>query len=476
MLRLKSLFIVLFLFVISPVVLSKSNTDIGKEMYEKIIVETPIYSETKMADYVRRVGNNIIRICDEPDQEFTFTILDNPDVNAFATPGGYIYINRGLINFLQTEAQLAAVLAHEVAHVTESHSSRQQNASMANSAMAGVLWVLTGSGDVAEASSMWGATMVSGYGRDMELEADEVGALYLHRANYDPDAMMQVISILKDNEKFERRRSQESGNQTQNYHGLFASHPKNDKRLQEVIKKAGSLPANRAAIDNTTPFRIATDGLVWGENFAAMSRKENRFYQEKLRFRFDYPEGWKFKEIANTIVGNHANEMGSQLSMVIEILPRSKESPEHYIKNRLKIPFLKKSEAFTQARMPGYSGYIPGDNEKPDQRLALIYYSRYAYAFRGEVNPSASSTTDDIKIDYDVFTNIIKSFRPLSKQELITKKPKTIDYVKAKKGLTFKRLASHLKLGKYGEQELRLINNQYPVGEPKSGEWIKIVR
>ena len=189
----------------------KQEAKIGKEQYDAILAEMPIYEEQKLVDYVTKVGERVARVSDRPNYEFTFTVIDSPDINAFATPGGYVYINRGLITYMTSEAQLAAVLAHEVAHVTANHAARQGRARTTNNIVAGVLGVLTGSGDVAEASSLWGQTVVSGYGREMELEADQIGARYLRDAGYPPQAMIEVISLLKDNEKLEKRRARETG-------------------------------------------------------------------------------------------------------------------------------------------------------------------------------------------------------------------------------------------------------------------------
>ena len=105
------------------------------------------------------------------------------------------------------------------------------------------------------------------------------------------------------------------------------------------------------------------------------------------------------------------------------------------------------------------------------QRLAVIYYGRNAYVFRGELLEG-----DDLKVADEQFLEMINSFRPMPRPSRSAEKPRTIQYVKAKPGATFAKLASYLKLGKYGEQELRLINNYYPVGEPQPGEWIKIIR
>lgn len=446
----------------------KKEKEIGKEMYDGILAEMPIYDEPKLVEYVNNVGNRIAKISNRPDYDFTFTIIDSPDINAFATPGGYVYINRGLITYMTSEAQLAAVLAHEIAHVTEDHPARIERASTTNQVLSQIIGFITQSGDVAEASALWGQSMVSGYGRDMELEADQVGAQYLFKAGYPPAAMIEVISILKDTERVEKRKARDTGKEARSYHGLFATHPRNDQRLQQVIAEAGELPQSLDAEKNIVPFRVATDGLTWGDSVRPPKPKKNRFYQEQLRFRFDYPEGWEFTQKSNAIAGRAAEK---PYQMTIEIHQRTKDSPYDFLKNQLGYSLIKKSEAFTQARLNGHRGFVDSADGKPDQRIAVIYYSRYAYVFRGELLEG-----DDLKAADEEFNYIINSFRPLSVRQQQARDAKAIEYVKAKQGLTFEKLAKYLKLGKYGEDELRLINGYYPVGEPDPGEWIKIIR
>src|SRR5690606_845564 len=102
--------------------------EIGQEIHARILTEMALYEDPKVVDYVRQVGNKLVAHSDSPQTTFTFTVIDDPEINAFATPGGYIYIHRGLLGYLRSEAQLAAVLAHEIAHVTARHASRQQRA------------------------------------------------------------------------------------------------------------------------------------------------------------------------------------------------------------------------------------------------------------------------------------------------------------------------------------------------------------
>ena len=445
---------------------SKKEAREGRELYEQVLASEPIYEDQKLLDYVVKVGERVARVSDRPDDKFTFTIIDRPDINAFATAGNYVYINRGLITYMTCEAQLAAVLAHEIAHVTARHTARQRRAQNTNKAISGVLGVLTGSGDVAEASTLWGQTLVSGYGRDMELEADQLGAQFLYRAGYPPSAMIEVISLLKDNERLEKRRARETGKKIQSYHGLFASHPRSDKRLLEVIAQAGELPESLDADLNITPFRIATEGLPWGTNYREPEPRKNRFYEHRLKFRFDHPEGWQFSGKDKKYSGGDPEQ---HYRMTLEVLPRTTDSPRNYVRNKLGYPMLKKAEDFTQGRLNGSRGFVTTADGK-SQRIAVIYYSRYAYVFRGDILDGGDARAGDRH-----FLKIISSFRPLSTR-LKAGKTKVIHYVKAKQGVTFKKLADFLKLDKFGEQELRIINGHPAVGEPSAGEWIKIIR
>lgn len=441
--------------------------EIGREIHSKILAEMALYEDPKVVDYVRQLGNKLVAHSDSPQTTFTFTVIDNPDINAFATPGGYIYIHRGLLGYLRSEAQLAAVLAHEIAHVTARHAARQQRAQTTSNVAAGLLAILSRSGEVGEATALWGAATVRGYGRDMELEADGIGAQTMARAGYDNGAIIEVLSLLKDHERFEKQRARDAGREPRTYHGLFATHPRNDQRLAEIVA-AGSTD-DGGGESGVVPFRFATDKLVWGQNMQSSAPVENRFYGENPPFRFDYPAGWSFSQSGATISGT-APQPGGTINL--DIKARTVQSPEHYIKNNLGIGFIKKSQAFIQAGLPAHTGFVPHQSGSgPDQPIAVIYYQRQAYIFRGIITDPAREEA----INND-FMAIIRTFAPLPPARLGGLEPQRIHYVKATTNTTFAQLASHLNLGKYGEQELRLINGYYPRGEPLAGEWIKIIR
>jgi len=445
---------------------SAKEEQIGKEIYDQITAQMPVYNDPAFNDYVNAVGQKLAAHSDRPDIKYTFTVLDSPDINAFATPGGYVYINRGLVTYMACEAQLAAVLAHEIAHITARHSARQQRAQTTTNVAATVLAILSRSGDVGEATALWGTAAVRGYGRDMELEADSLGAKFMAAAGYDRNAVIEVLSLLKDNERFEKKRARETGKEARTYHGLFATHPRSDTRLQEVVKEAGS--SHNGGEKGELPFRLATDRLVWGQNFQASPERENRYLDEQRLFRFDYPEGWHFSAAANDGVEGAAPD--NDTSLTLTLMQRTNQSPEQFIKSQLGINPLRKSQAFNQFGMAGHTGFGTSDNGA-DSRVAVIYYGRYAVVFRGETTAAADEQAADAAL-----LAIIRSFAPLSPRQLAMREPQRIHYVKATDTTTFAALASHLRLGAYGEEMLRLINGYYPRGEPAPGEWIKIIR
>src|SRR5690606_28246682 len=291
--------------------------EIGKTLYDQITAEMPIYPDQKVTDYVNTLGQKLVAHSDKPEGKFTFTVIDNGDINAFATPGGYIYIHRGLLAYLRSEAQLAAVLAHEIAHVTARHSARQQRAQTGSNVAAGLLAILSRSGEVGEATALWGAATVRGYGREMELEADGLGAQTMARAGYDRNAIIEVLGMLKDHERFEKQRAREAGREPQTYHGLFATHPRNDRRLAEIVASGATQSGGERG---EIPFRIATDGLVWGRNTQSTPERENRYIDRDRAFRIDHPPGWT---LSRTASGLTATAPGSGDGFTLEILPRT---------------------------------------------------------------------------------------------------------------------------------------------------------
>jgi len=444
----------------------------GKELHQKVLKSMPIYQDDELTKYVDDIGQKVAKNSHRPNIKYTFTIIDAPDINAFALPGGYIYINRGLLAYLDSEAQLAAVLAHEVGHVTARHVVRQDTAKKGAGALTITSMIATGSGIVGDVTNMWGAAAVKGYGREMELEADGFGAEYLVSSGYDPHAMVETIGVLKDHEKFSRYRAKAEGKKIKSYHGVFSTHPRNDVRLKEVIAKAGTLPDNQINLTNKEQYREHTEGLVFGINYDATVQErpleKGRYLHKKLGFSLLFPPEWQVNHTRQAIVAKPLDNSAEISLMVARV--SAKQSPSNYLRSVLPNKKLTRSENFKQFGLIGHTAIASKDENKSGNRVAVIFQGSRAYLLAGTVLQAQEG------IDYDkLFLTSIRSFRPERTQPK-KRKSKTLHYVKANDKTTIEGLAKHIKLGVYTEQHLRLINGLYPRKKVNAGEWIKIVK
>ena len=475
------LFLAACLLALAPAAFAmseKKEAEIGKKMHEDLLAKMRTYDNPKVVDYVTRLGKALAANSDRPDISYTFTVLDSPDINAFATPGGYVYINRGLLAYLDSEAELAGVMAHEIAHVTERHASRQDwmgKGSSVASAVVGILAaVSTGSGAVGgvtqDAASMAGTAMVRGYGRDMELEADRVGARYMHKTGYDPQAMVEVLGALKDQESFMRVRARKEGKQSTTYHGVFSTHPENDERLKEVIAEAGKLDDGVHRETRAEVFRETIDGMKFTEEPRAAAVIDNRYYNGKMGFTVAFPTGWQVMKRSSTVLSG-PNRDNTILQMGVKrAVPEL--SPQEFAAQMLAMKPLQDVEELKSGEgIDGFTGVFPQQGGAPARRVAVLYFGSYAYIFEGRTANAGLAPFYDT-----MFLSAIRSFRPMTNADRDAVLGIQIHYIEAPVGITFAKLAATSPVKPYPEEMLRLVNGYYPRGEPEPGEWIKVFR
>lgn len=450
---------------------------IGREMHAQIVAEIPVYENPVLADYVTRIGQRLAQGSNRPGLEYTFTVLDSPDINAFAMPGGFVYINRGLILYLQSEAELAAVLAHEIAHITERHGSRQnilaKTSSVASLALGVLAAIGTGSGTVGslahDATATAGTAMVRGYGREMELEADREGARFMHRSGYDPMAMVEVLGAMKDQESFARMRARAEGRDAVVYHGVFSTHPRNDQRLQEVVAAAGTLSPDAALQLDPDEFRRVTDGMKFAERRGSAAVVDGRYYNGKMGFTLAFPTGWRVINRATTVVAD-APDGQARLSMSVKrAMPEM--SPAEFAATMLDLRGGRDARQIGSDGVKGFSALYPDASGKPARRVAVLYYGPYAYVIEGRSANAALASLHDA-----LFVSSIGSFRELRGADRDAVLATHIRYRRAEAGVRFAQLAAQSPLASYAEEQLRLLNGAYPQGEPQLGEWLKIVQ
>lgn len=440
----------------------KRELEVGKEEHEKLVKASPLYQNAKLQAYVEKIGQKLAAISHRPDLTFHFTIIDSPDINAFALPGGYVYVNRGLLDYLTSEAQLAAVLGHEIGHITARHAVRQQTAArtsnVLSTAVAVASVVTTGTSVLGETASLFGGALISGYGRDMELEADALGAEYLLKAGYDPNAMVEVIGVLKNQEDFMKKNS----NKGPAYHGLFATHPRNDTRLQQAVAQSATLQGSTVPELDNTAFREATTDLLVGPSLQNMTGAEsrNRYYQKLLGYTVVLPPEWTIEETTTTMTASAPAGSAGTFKVETQRLQQNLE-PRLFIRDNLGIANLQQAEELRQFGLLGYTGLRPETQE----RIAVVYFNGRAFIMTSAAADEASQKA---------LLDSIKSFRPIARNEGVFADPLKITWVQAD-GRRWADLARNSRLPESPEDMLRLMNGDYPTGEPKPGEWIKLV-
>ncbi|MFK8041601.1 M48 family metalloprotease [Congregibacter sp.] len=449
----------------TSVVLSGSNSEweTGQEMYNKFLEEGAFYEDPELQAYVEKIGQRLVAESDMPDRKFTFSIIDAPEINAFATPGGFIYVNRGLIGYLNTEAELAGVIGHEIAHVTARHHGRRKTASTTSKVLSTTAYVLTGSSAVYEASNMYGAEVISGYGRDMELEADGLGAEYMYKAGYEPEALLDVIGVLKNQEQFMRLKAKAAGKSGTTYHGLYATHPRNDKRLQTVIRAANELDDGTYIESPEEPgeFRRVTDGLVWGESVEGQ-RADDRYYHNKLGFTIEQPEGWSVTTSSQSVV---AAAPDGSASLTITLRRKDPAATPQSVLESSANGELSAGETLQQSGLDGYTAVAAAAGK--NKRLAVFNLGNLTYLFDG-------SATDFAASDAQLRT-LIESFRAMHPKEKSSSNGRYVRYIQVPRGADVGSLAASTRIPD-AEAQLRLINDFYPRGEPRTGDWIKVIQ
>jgi len=265
---------------------SGREEQMGREADPAIQAEYGLYGDEAVQRYVDGVGQRLARVSHLPQLTWHFRVLDSPIVNAFALPGGYIYVTRGILAYAESEAQLAGILGHELAHVTARHTAQQitQQQIAGIGLLAGAIFVDAFRPYSGLAQQGLGLLFLK-YSRDHETEADEFGVQYAVRAGYDPRAIPATYATLK-------RISERSGSSLPNF---LSTHP--DPGGREIntaqLAQAAVGGAPKGLVVGQEPYLEQLEGLVFGNDPRQGYFDGNRFYHPGTAFQLIFPDGWQ---------------------------------------------------------------------------------------------------------------------------------------------------------------------------------------
>ncbi|MEM8844067.1 MAG: M48 family metalloprotease [Pseudomonadota bacterium] len=441
----------------------------GQKYHQEILKQYTPYDDPELQAYVSRLVDDLAQNSHRNHLVYHVTVLDSPEVNAFALPGGYLYITRGIMAYMNTEAELAGVLGHELGHITARHGVRQHSASTIAGILSTAAAIATGSSYAGDATNFASTALVRGYGRGHELEADRLGAEYIAKTGYDPQEMINVVEILKDQEEFDKKVAAAEGREPRGYHGLFSTHPSNDQRLQEVISAANVFHSQKNREEDGTFLKL-TNGMVFGTSAREGVIRNNKFYHKELGISITFPQGWQVDNLPTQLIAS-TNSRDAFMQITVSDLNK-RQTPEQYLRERFGNS-LKAGEKISTANYEGYTGVAPANTPfgRQDTRIGVVFKGNQVYQFL------AAAKDSNLMNRYDRnFIATISSLQALKPSEEKLAQAQHIKLIKAKPGDTFEKYAKTSPLTAYPADQLRLINGLFPNGQPTPGEYVKIIQ
>jgi len=451
----------------------QQEAQMGREEHPKILAEFGgAYQEKpELTAYVSSIGQFVSATSERKDVTYTFTVLNTPDVNAFAVPGGYIYITRGLLTLADNEAEVAGVLGHEIGHINARHTAervgQQQQAQ----------WEVLGAtllGAIFGGSS--GANMVGGlvqqhtqvqlaqYSQQQEFEADSLGVRYLKRATYDPQAMAEFLGSLRAESQLEAKLAGKDPSVV-DADNMMASHPRTVDRVQQAIAQAG--PAQPNAMLEPEIYLKKIDGMMFGDDPKEGVIDGQTFIHPSLHFSFVAPQGFRLHNAPDQVQATGPN--GAALALQLAD-PQPTGDLADYIANgqvAQNVTF-QNIQSLQINGMPAATGTVTGG--KVNGRVVLIRHPEgTTYEFLFLSKPGTTATYDP------GFLQTAQSFRQIAAGEGSKYRPQRIHIVQVKSGDTVASLSARMVVAAGKEDWFRVLNELKPGEEPKVGRLVKIV-
>lgn len=270
----------------------QEEIEMGQEADGEIVGQVGLYDDPAMQAYVSELGQRLAASSERPDLPWSFKVLDDPAINAFALPGGYVYVTRGILTHLGSEAELATVVGHEIGHVTARHGANQvskQLLALAGLGIAALLAPDTDTAQVALGAAYVGLSLLFlSYSRNDESQADQLGLRYAQKTGYDLRESPEVFRLLD--------RAEKVAGAGRLPHWL-STHPDPGSRRHRLEEKIAEMEKGGTSFEGTTvnrdSYTTRLDGMVFGEDPREGFFRESRFLHPGLQFQVEFPKGWE---------------------------------------------------------------------------------------------------------------------------------------------------------------------------------------
>lgn len=447
----------------------EQERQVGREQDPQIKQEFGgAYNDAELAAYVSQIGKKLAATSEMPDLDFTFTVLNTPDINAFALPGGYVYVTRGLVALAENEAELAGVIAHEIGHVTARHSAERYSRSTAIGFGATILGVLTDSKAIADLAGLGSQLYLKSYSRDQEFQADTLGVRYLSRAGYETGAMASFLQKLGNASRLQAEIA--GADHDPDAVDLMATHPRTVDRVQKALI-AASVRSVSNPIVGRDPFLDQVDGVLFGSDPKEGMIRGRTFLHKDLNFRFDVPPNFRIYNQPERILAADPN--GARF--IFDAAPKSGgQAPAGYIQNSwAKGQAVRDLEGITINGMNAATGWLAITAKNGTTymlRLVAIRYDADTLYRMQFLIPSqrTNSLNEDMR-------RTTYSFRPLSAEERADISPYRVKVMRYDGKASEQSLAGSIPFPGYEVRYFRMINGLESGAEPPAGSRVKTI-
>jgi len=431
-------------------VLISENQEIamGQASDPEVRKEYGVVEQQGIQTYIQTLGRKLAAASPRPNLEWHFTVVDSPVVNAFAVPGGYIYITRGILAYINNEAELATVLGHEVGHVAARHSVVQLSRMQLTQFGLGAGSVLSPTfGRVGGAANNATGVLFLRFGRDDERQADQLGVEYAARVGYDPREVSNFFEVLG-------RLSGSSDRET--IPGFLSTHPDPGERVQNTRALAQkwiqqlNLQPTQMTVNRDGHLRN-TDGMVFGDNPREGFVENARFYHPELQFQIDFPSGWNVENTKAAVIAIDSQRT-AQMQLQLAEVPdgTTADAFQRQLADKGLRPQTSQQITIHGNRSVLAVYVLQAESGNVPVLAGFVEYRRKLYQIVGEATDFARMR--------NAMEDAIRSFDRITDQRILAAQPDRLVIYTARQGDTLNSIAARLNNPRVNADQLAVLN------------------
>jgi predicted Zn-dependent protease len=430
----------------------------GKEAAAEVAQSVGLYDDPQLTAYVAAIGRRLAAASERPDLPWTFQVVDDAAVNAFALPGGPVFVTRGLLAHLDNEAQLATVMGHEIGHVSAKHAVSQISKAQLAQVGLGLGMVFSQTArELGQAGMAAMQVLFLKFSRDDENQADELGLRYAYKTKYDVRQMPEVFATLK------RVGEQTPGSRVPEW---MATHPDPENRIENTEKRLARLGVSGPLAVNTEPYLKVIDGIKFGPDPREGFFRGSHFLHPGLKFTVAFPDGWQHANTREAVMAVSPDQ-----DAVVQITAAKGTDPHQALTAFLSKPGVEAGQTGrTASALPSAAGQFAAKTEQGELAGVVAFINH-----DGKLFQVLAATAPDKMDRYGAsFTNIPASFGLLEDPAVLAMQPARLHVLRVPRSMTLAQLYKE-RPPAVPIETVALVNQVQPATTLKAGTAVKWV-